>query len=142
MNHELKIEYIPINQLKLSEYNPRKMTEKQAQDLTESMRRFGLVDPIVVNQYAGREHVIVGGHQRWKIAKSLGIDKVPCVFVNVDEAKEKELNLRLNRNLGEWDLDLLANFDVDLLKDVGWTDEELDEIFDFNMGENTEPYRR
>jgi len=56
------------------------------------------------------------------------------VYVNVpDEKKEKELNLRLNKNLGEWDMDLLANLDEDLLKDVGFTSEELDKIFQLDV---------
>jgi len=59
---------------------------------------------------------------------------MPCVYVNVpDEKKEKELNLWLNKNLGEWDMDLLANLDEDLLKDVGFTSEELDKIFQLDV---------
>jgi len=47
-----------------------------------------------------------------------------------DINKEKELNLRLNKNLGDWDWDLLAKFDETFLKDIGFSSEELDEIFD------------
>lgn len=43
--------------------------------------------------------------------------------------REKELNLRLNKNLGEWDTDLLKEFDGSILSDTGFTSEELDEIF-------------
>lgn len=43
--------------------------------------------------------------------------------------REKELNLRLNKNLGEWDTDLLKEFDEAILSDTGFTSEELDEIF-------------
>jgi len=112
------------------------MTQSQADDLTNSIKRFGLVDPIIVNNHPERKMIVIGGHMRLKIAKSLGFDTVPVVFVNLDEKQEKELNLRLNRNLGEWDYDLLANFDPDLLKDVGWSDEELKVVFNLDLEED------
>jgi len=65
-----------------------------------------------------------------KIAKKLGIEKVPVVFLNIPELeKEKELNLRLNKNVGEWDLGLLAQIDKSMLQDVGFSEKELDDIF-------------
>ena len=52
------------------------------------------------------------------------------VYVNIpDIEKEKELNLRLNKNTGEFDWGLLAKFDEAFLADVGFTTEEMDEIF-------------
>lgn len=49
-----------------------------------------------------------------------------------DLKREQELNLRLNRNLGEWDYPLLADFDENLLADIGFTSEELDMAFDID----------
>ncbi|MEW5804687.1 MAG: site-specific DNA-methyltransferase [bacterium] len=131
----MKIVAVPMKDLRLSEYNPRKMTEKQAQDLEASIQKFGLVDPIIVNRHPDRLNVVIGGHQRVKVAMRINIDSVPVVYVELDEAQEKELNLRLNKNTGEWDTDALAKFDPDLLKLIGWSDEELGEIFDFGMGD-------
>ena len=128
----MNVEYVPIGDLRLSEYNPRQMTEKQAADLEASIRKFGLVDPLIVNRHPERKNVVIGGHQRLKVAMVCGIDTVPVVYVELDEGQEKELNLRLNKNTGEWDLELLASFDPELLKLVGWTDEELGDIFSFN----------
>lgn len=52
------------------------------------------------------------------------------VWVNLpDIKKEKELNLRLNKNQGEFDLDLLADFDPKMLEEVGFEAKELDKIF-------------
>lgn len=124
----MEIKETPIEQLKPAEYNPRIMTEKQVNDLTESIKRFGLVDPIIVNQHEGRENIVVGGHQRLKIASNLGFKTIPVVYVNLPEKEEKELNLRLNKNLGEWDWDLLANFEMEELKDVGFSSEEIDKF--------------
>lgn len=133
----MEIKRVPIKDLKFSEYNPRKASKKQFEDLKESIKRFGIVDPIIVNSAKNRKNVIIGGHFRVRVAKDLGIKEVPVVYVNIpDIEKEKELNLRLNKNLGEFDYDLLANFDEDLLKDVGFESEELDEIFGLEIDDN------
>lgn len=131
MDNRLKVVYVDINLLRPSEYNPRKASKKEWNDLKESIKRFGLVDPLIVNCAENRKNIIIGGHFRWRVAKELGIKKVPVVYVNIpDIKKEQELNLRLNKNLGEWDWDLLANFDEGLLRDVGWIDREINKIFD------------
>ena len=128
--NKLKIEYVDIGRLKENEYNPKKMTEKEAIDLERSITEFGVVDPLIVNKAKGREGILVGGHQRLKIYKKLNFKEVPIVWLDIsDLKKEKELCLRLTKNTGSWDWDLLANFSEDLLKDVGWLDEELCEIF-------------
>ena len=124
----MKIEYIDINLLRPAGYNPRQMTKKQAKDLQKSIERFGMVEPIVVNRYKRRENVIVGGHQRYNICKQLGWTEMPIVYVDLPIEKERELNLRLNKNLGEWNWDLLPNFDEELLKFAGF-DEELEKLF-------------
>ena len=126
----LKIVYVPINKLKPSEYNPRRWNQDQINSLTESVRRFGLVDPIVVNNAEGREEVVIGGHFRLKVAKDLGLKEVPVVYIHLDNLeKEKELNVRLNKNLGEFDFGLLKSFGEDFLSDTGFSSEEIDEIF-------------
>jgi len=55
---------------------------------------------------------------------------MPVTYVNLTHiAREKELNIRLNKNLGEWDMSLLAEFNQSVLSDIGFTREELDEVF-------------
>lgn len=126
---DLKIVEVDPKSLKVAEYNPRQMTEKQVIDLTESIRRFGMVDPLIVNRHKGRENTVIGGHQRLKIAVREGFGTVPVVYVDLDEKRECELNLRLNKNLGEWDWGMLANFDEEILKDIGFSGDELDQAF-------------
>ena len=134
MNPTQVMRSVAITKLKPTKYNPRKWSEESIKQLTESIKRFGLVDPIIVNGSKERENIVIGGHFRLKVAKDLGYKEIPVVYVNLpDEAKEKELNLRLNRNLGEWDLELLAEFDQSLLEDVGFSSEELDDIFDLDI---------
>lgn len=126
----LKIVEVAVSKLKPSEYNPRKWNEAQITGLKESIQRFGLVDPIICNDAPGREGVVIGGHFRLKIAQDLGFKEVPVVYITLpDIEKEKELNIRLNRNLGEFDLDLLKTFDAEFLTDIGFSSEELDNVF-------------
>lgn len=55
---------------------------------------------------------------------------MPVVYLNIpDIKKERELCLRLNKNLGHWNYDLLAKFDENLLMDIGFNAGEIDEIF-------------
>ncbi len=128
---QLTVVSVSIKELKPAAYNPRKWSEDAIAGLTASIKQFGLVDPILVNGADNRRNIVIGGHFRLKVAKDLGYREVPVVYVDIpDEAKEQELNIRLNRNLGDWDYELLAEFDESLLKDIGFGSEELDEIFD------------
>ena len=87
-------------------YNPRQSTAKQEKHLKESLEKFGMVEPIIFNKQTG---YIVGGHFRVRELKKLGIKEIECVIVDLNEADEKELNIRLNANTGGWDWDTLAN---------------------------------
>ncbi len=127
----LNVVYVPIGELLPATYNPRKWSEDAIAQLTESMKRFGLVDPIVVNGASERKNIVIGGHFRLKVAKDLGFKEIPVVYIDIpDLEKEKELNLRLNKNVGDWDWNLLAEFGEIVLADIGFSSEQLDEIFD------------
>jgi 16S rRNA G966 N2-methylase RsmD len=133
----MKIIQVKIDDLKPAEYNPRKADEKQVEGVKQSIKEFGLVEPIVVNSAENRRNIIIGGHLRHRVAKLMGFKEMPVVYVNIpDIAKERELNLRLNKNLGEWDYDLLANFSEEELNKVGFESEELDKIFQLDAGED------
>ncbi|MGB0757351.1 MAG: site-specific DNA-methyltransferase [Patescibacteria group bacterium] len=132
-NAKMEVVYLPAKDLKVATYNPRKWSEDAIAQLTESIKRFGLVDPIICNSAPDRMNIVIGGHFRLKIAKDLGVDSIPVVYVNIpDLEKEKELNIRLNKNTGEFDFDLLAKFDESFLSDVGFSSEELDNVFDID----------
>lgn len=133
LNNKLNIVYVSADLLKPSEYNPRSWSKLAIAQLKESIKRFGLVDPIIVNSAPNRKNIVIGGHFRLYIAKELGIDTVPVLYLNIsDVEKEKELNLRLNKNVGEFDWELLAKFSEEFLADVGFSSEELDEIFEID----------
>ena len=105
----MKIEKRLIKDLKPAEYNPRQSTQKQEAKLKQSLEKFGVVEPIIVNENEDRNNIIVGGHFRVRELKKLGYKEVDCVLVNLSIQDEKELNIRLNANTGEWDFDILAN---------------------------------
>lgn len=133
-NIKIQTVEVKINDLTAASYNARTHNETQAEQLKQSIQRFGLVDPIIVNSAPNRKNIIIGGHFRWEVAKQLGFETVPVVFVDIpDIDKEKELNLRLNKNTGEFDWDLLAKFDESFLADVGFSSDELDSIFDLDI---------
>ena len=135
-NNNLTVTYQNVKELNPAPYNPRKWSEEAIAQLTESIKSFGLVDPILVNSSPDRKNVVIGGHFRLKVAKDLGIKEVPVVYVYIpDIEREKELNIRLNKNLGDWDFEMLSEFDETLLSTIGFDSQELDEIFDMVVDE-------
>jgi len=110
---------ILIKDLKPAEYNPRQLSEKQFKDLQASFNHLKILEPAVVNSHKGRENVIISGHQRIRVAESLGHKEYPCFLVDFDIKKEKEANIRMNQNGGGWDFDVLAN-NFDTIELVEW----------------------
>ncbi len=123
---------VPVNDLVPAEYNPRKHDKETAAQLKRSFIDHGFVDPLIVNSATNRKNVIIGGHFRWEVAKELGYKTLPVVYVEIPNIKEEQdLNLRLNKNVGEFDFDLLAKyFDEPFLADIGFSSEERDDIYD------------
>ncbi|TGE33338.1 site-specific DNA-methyltransferase [Desulfosporosinus sp. Sb-LF] len=110
----MDIRKVPAEQLKAAKYNPRKDLkpgDEEYEKLRRSLEEFGYVEPVIWNKKTGN---IVGGHQRFKILAEQGAKEIDCVVVDMDEQKEKALNIALNKISGEWDAPLLE----DLLKDL------------------------
>jgi DNA modification methylase len=124
------IRKIPIDQINPTAYNPRKDLQPgdpEYEKLKRSMQEFGYVEPIVWNKRNGN---IVGGHQRYKVLLDMGMREVDCVVVDLDEKKEKALNLALNKIQGDWDYEKLK----DLLQELDTGELDL-ELTGFDMGE-------
>jgi hypothetical protein len=121
----LNVKEWEISKLINAEYNPRVLKEHQFKQLKDSIERFGIVDPILVNVNKDRKGIIIGGHQRAYVCEKLGMKKIPAVELDLTLEQEKELNIRLNKNTGEWDFESLANyFDQNELIDWGFQDYE------------------
>lgn len=112
----MELRLIKIADLKFQDYNPRTISDEAFTLLKESLTNFGYTVPNTVNMFPGRENVVIGGHQRSRAWQALGHDEVPCFIVNVDEQKEKLLNIALNnyKMQGQWDKNLLADMLVKL----------------------------
>lgn len=123
----ISIIYQPIDSLTAAPYNPRTLSQSEFESLQRSLDEFGFVEPIVVNRKSG---FIVGGHQRVAAARAVGIETVPVVFVDLDEQREKALNVALNKISGSFDNDMLAELlsglDDDMVEltgfDENWAD--------------------
>ena len=124
-----------LDELIPADYNPRKDLQPgdpEYEKLKRSIQEFGYVEPVIWNKQTGN---IVGGHQRWKVLRDLGITELDCVVVDFDPEKEKALNVALNKISGDWDKGKLqaliydlqaADFDVSL---TGFEAAELDDLF-------------
>ena len=127
----MKIVKMPLSKIDPAHYNPRRDLQPGDPDydkLKKSIQEFDLVEPLILNQRTGR---LVGGHQRLKVLQDLGRTKAQVSVVDLDEAKEKALNLALNKISGEWDntklKDLLAELDNGSI-DMALTGFDTDEI--------------
>lgn len=131
----MRIETLKLSELIPASYNPRKDLkpgDPEYEKLKRSIEQFGYVEPIIWNRTTGR---VIGGHQRLSVLLDLGLTDAECVIVEMDEAKEKALNVALNKVTGEWDKDKLAlllsdlsaaDFDVSL---AGFDAAEIDALF-------------
>lgn len=82
-----------LSELEPAGYNPRSISPEAMAGLDASLRRFGMVQPIVWNKTTGR---IVGGHQRHRALMDAGETEAHVVVVQLDDAEEKALNVALN----------------------------------------------
>lgn len=126
-----------------AEYNPRSLSDEQKQTIKDSIKRFGFVDPVIVNINEDRKDIIIGGHQRTKVAVEMGFEEVPTVELDLTLEKEKELNIRLNKNTGSFDEDALREyFDKESLGEWGFESDELSffEVEDDNNEANEDDF--
>jgi len=118
-----------IDELIPFEGNPRQMTEKQNADLKKSLEKFNLVEIPAIDT----DNKIIAGHQRLRVLQASGRGKeeidVRVPSRKLTDKEFREYNIRSNKNLGEWDFDLLANFEDNLLIDAGFEEQELEKEF-------------
>jgi len=114
--------------------NPRQLSKHDAEHIKRSLEKFGVADPLVVNT----DNLIIGGHQRKRILQMIA-EADPNYEVDVripdrtlTDEEVAELNIRLNKNSGSWDWDVLAN-EFELPDLVEWGFEP------FELGINNEP---
>ncbi len=118
-----KTEKRKVKDLVPADYNPRKISEQERLDLIESVKEFSEVEPVVINL----NNTMIGGHQRLSIYADLKIEEIDVRVPNrkLTLEEEKKLNLRLNKNTGQWDWEKLGEFDHELLGLAGFSEEEM-----------------
>jgi len=98
----MQLKRVSLSKINPAPYNPRKdlkPDDPQYQQLVRSMDEFGCVQPLVWNRRSGN---LVGGHQRFKVLLAQGVKEVQVSVVDLPPAKEKALNLALNKISGDW----------------------------------------
>ena len=119
-----------LSEIKPYKKNAKKHDETQIKNVMQSIKEFGVVQPIIVD----RNNTIIIGHCRYEAMKRLGYDELQDDWVKVVDLSEEEaekLRLLDNKlNESEWDLELLK----DLVPSIDFSDFEID----FNLPEEVE----
>lgn len=110
----MKIVEIPIYMLHEAPWNPNTMTPEIRAKLRESILRHDILENLVV-RLVGDGYEVISGTHRLGIYRELDIKTVPCVVVDLDEARAKLLAQTLNRTRGQDDLGLKAEVIRDVL---------------------------
>lgn len=134
----MEVIYRKLSDIKPLDKNPRKITKEQLATLKKSIsdnHEYFEARPIILSDRTG-ELVVIAGNQRYRACKELKYKEVPTILLSgLTEAKEREIIIRDNVNNGEWDDELLADWNADELQEWGvdlpdgWNEEEnLDKV--------------
>jgi len=119
-----RLERKSIKDLQKFKKNPRTLSKEQFIQLKKSLDKFGLIDKPIINM----DSTIIGGHQRIEVLKKSGAKEIECWIPDIELSNQdiEELNIRLNKNSGDFDYDVLANeFEIPDLLEWGFDAEEL-----------------
>ena len=117
---------LPISQVEPGLKQPRKrFDEESLQDLADSIRTHGVIQPLTVRRLASGYYQIIAGERRWRAAKLAGLTEIPAVIIEADDRKVMELGLI--ENLQREDLNPVeeANGYKVLMDEYGLTQEEV-----------------
>ena len=87
-----------VKKIKLVEIEPnieqarKKFNEESLQELAQSIKTYGIIQPIIVEKKEGY-YKIIAGERRWRAAKIANLDEIPCIVRNEDEQRSKEISL-------------------------------------------------
>lgn len=127
---ELKIEYIPVEDLKPYERNNKKHADFDVGEIAKSIEKYGFNDPIGI--YG--KNIIVEGHGRLLAAKKLGMETVPCIRLDhMTDKERREYAILHNKTaeLAEYDF---VNIELEL-PDLDFSDFDIDFGLDTIMPE-------
>lgn len=113
-----KVQEVAIEKLKPYERNAKIHTEEQIRKIVESIKEFGFISPCIIDS----EYNLIAGHGRVEACKALGMDKVPCLFVEgLTDEQRRAYILADNKltEMGKWDKSLVS-IELAELKDIGY----------------------
>jgi len=85
-NEQGALQDININQLQVGKYQPRRdMASDALQELANSIHAQGIIQPIVVRETGHQKYEIIAGERRWRAAKIVGLESIPCLIKNVED---------------------------------------------------------
>jgi len=128
----LTIKRIPIDSLHLDPANARLHGERNLTSISDSLKRFGQAEPLVVQASTGR---VIGGNGRLEVMRQLGWTECDVVELDVDGIEATALGITLNRSAetATWSNEILACLlselrDEGALDGVGFNSTEIDEL--------------
>ena len=116
---------LPIHKVEPNPTQPRRdFDEEELQNLADSIKEHGIVQPLTVRETTGGYYQIIAGERRWRAARLAGLWEVPAVIMEADDRKTMEL--ALIENLQRQDLNPVeeAMGYQTLMEDYGLTQEE------------------
>lgn len=135
-----QVELVPIENISLYPENPREMEATQFDKLKKSITEYGFIDPLIVNRRTHesfteeeKKPTVIGGNMRYRAAKELGIKELPVSWVDLDKAKERILNIALNRIAGKWDVGKLEKMIYELSNEDLGLDLDLTGLEDWEL---------
>jgi len=93
---DINISKLPISNLLSNKFQPRKIfDEENLQDLTNSIKERGIIQPIIVRKSIDHDskYEIIAGERRWLAAQKAGLHEVPVVITNVSDLKSLEFSI-------------------------------------------------
>ena len=85
---------LPVSHLESCAAQPRKRFDEEAlQDLADSIREHGIIQPLTVRKLSSGYYQIIAGERRWRAARLAGLSEVPVIVIEADDRKMAELAL-------------------------------------------------
>ncbi|KZX64109.1 MAG: ParB/RepB/Spo0J family partition protein [Pseudomonadota bacterium] len=99
--HELQ--HLPLELIQRGKYQPRRDMDPQAlEELAQSIKNHGVMQPIVVRPLSGGRYEIIAGERRWRASQQAGLEKVPALVREVPD--EAAIAMALIENIQREDL--------------------------------------
>jgi len=101
-----QLRQLPVELLQRGKYQPRRDINAEAlEELANSIRSQGIMQPLVVRQLAGEQYEIIAGERRWRAAQQVGLDTVPVIIREVSD--EAAIAMALIENIQREDLNAM-----------------------------------